>query len=190
MSKSTAMHRRTVIQSMGMIASHTLFPSILTGFVASCSQKNSESTTYQPTFFSEPEFEILKEMIDLIIPETKTKSASNVGTHKFLDEVFTKCLTSEQKQIIDTGFKSFIKNFGGDNKLSILESLDKKAFSGDSDSAWFVPIKQYTLIGFFTSEEGTTKASNYVPVPGEYRGDIPLDDQTLNYGLTGLRYYI
>ena len=44
------------------------------------------------------------------------------------------------------------------------------------------------MIGFFTSDEGETKASNYVKIPGDYKGEIPLDDHTLNFGKTFLHY--
>ena len=38
---------------------------------------------------------------------------------------------------------------------------------------YFTMMKQLTLLGFFTSEPGMTKALNYVPVPGRYEGCIP-----------------
>ena len=44
------------------------------------------------------------------------------------------------------------------------------------------------MIGFFTSQEGETKASNYVKVPEEYKGEIKMDANTLNYGKTSLHY--
>jgi hypothetical protein len=30
------------------------------------------------------------------------------------------------------------------------------------------------LLGYFTSEQGATKALRYDPVPGTYRGSVPL----------------
>ena len=46
------------------------------------------------------------------------------------------------------------------------------------------------MIGFFTSQEGTTKAANYVKIPTEFKGDIPADPGTLNYGKTSLQFYL
>ena len=34
-------------------------------------------------------------------------------------------------------------------------------------------MKQLTLLGFFTSEVGATKALRYLPVPGHYDGNFP-----------------
>jgi hypothetical protein len=38
---------------------------------------------------------------------------------------------------------------------------------------YFSLIKQLTLWGYFTSEVGSTKALNYLPLPGKYEGCIP-----------------
>lgn len=130
-------------------------------------------------------------MIDLIIPVTNTQSGSQVGTDLFLDEVFAKCMTSDQQTLIREGMAKFMPAFQStDDVVSILRDLDQRTFQGQKDAAWFRPIKQYTLIGFFTSQEGTTKASNYVAIPGDYQGDIPSDSTTLNYGKTKLKFYL
>lgn len=38
---------------------------------------------------------------------------------------------------------------------------------------YFTMMKQLTLLGFFTSEPGMTKAVRYIPVPGRYEGCVP-----------------
>lgn len=38
---------------------------------------------------------------------------------------------------------------------------------------YFTMMKQLTLLGFFTSQEGMTKAVRYLPVPGKYEGCVP-----------------
>ena len=38
---------------------------------------------------------------------------------------------------------------------------------------YFMMMKQLTLLGYFTSKEGMTKAVNYQPVPGRFDGCIP-----------------
>lgn len=38
---------------------------------------------------------------------------------------------------------------------------------------YFTMMKQLTLLGFFTSQEGMTKAVRYLPVPGRYEGCVP-----------------
>jgi Gluconate 2-dehydrogenase subunit 3 len=183
------MNRRDIIRSMGLVSSHLLFPSILSGFIASC--EKPQQTTTELLFFEKAHFEAVREIIDMIIPATKTKSASEVNVHLFLDEIFAKCMAPEQQSLIKEGLGAFVPNFStAENKGQLLAELDKNAFGGSEDAAWFRTIKQYTLVGFFTSQEGETKASNYVKIPGDYKPDVPVDENTLNYGKTGLQYYL
>ena len=182
------MNRRKVIQSLGLASTHVLFPSILASFVAGCQNPNE---AYEPAFFTPEEFDVVRQVVDVILPATKTRSASQVNTHHFLDEVFEKCLTPEQQALIREGLSKLMPQFlAAGNKHELLADIDKKAYENDEPAAWFRSIKQYTLVGFFTSEEGTTKASNYVKIPGDYKGEISSDGNTLNYGKTSLQYYL
>jgi hypothetical protein len=58
------------------------------------------------------------------------------------------------------------------DKQQYIIDADKKAFEKDESAAYFKTLKQYTMISFFTSQEGETKASNYVKIPEEYKGDM------------------
>jgi hypothetical protein len=144
---------------------------------------------YQPLFFSKEEYKSITEIIDIIIPATKTKSASQVNTQVFLDQVFAQCLNKEEQTILKAGVKKMTRGFNAaKDKVQYLTEIDKKAFSNDEGCGYFKTIKRYTMIGFFTSQEGETKASNYVKIPDEYKGEIPLNANTLNYGKTTLQY--
>lgn len=181
------MNRRQVIQSMALLTGSAMFPSVLSSFLTGCT--NADMSGYQPTFFTKDEYKSVIEIIDIIIPATKTKSASQVNTQVFLDQVFTQCLTKEEQTALKAGLKKLFQGFGSaKDKVQYLTEVDKKAFDKDESAAYFKTIKQYTMIGFFSSEEGETKASNYVKIPSEYKGEIPLDASTLNYGKTNLHY--
>jgi hypothetical protein len=96
---------------------------------------------------------------------------------------------TEQQSVIREGLKQLVPGFeNAKDKLQYLAEVDRKAFDNDESAAYFKTIKQYTMIGFFTSQEGTTKASTYVKVPEEYKAEIKTDANTLNYGKTFLHY--
>lgn len=181
------MNRREVVKSLGLISGHVLFPSVLGAFIAGCANKDMSS--YKPVFFSPDEYQTITGMIDIIIPATGTASASQVNTQVFLDQVFARCMTPDQQRVMREGLAALTPGFvGATNKTAFLSEADKKAYDNDENYAWFKTMKRFTLIGFFTSKEGTTKASNYVKVPDAYKGEIVADDKTLNYGKTNLHY--
>ncbi len=43
-------------------------------------------------------------------------------------------------------------------------------------AAFFILLRELVTVGYFTSELGATKAVRYDPVPGEYRGCVPLKE--------------
>jgi hypothetical protein len=181
------MNRRQLVQSLALVSGHAMFPSVLSSFLSSCT--NQDMSAYTPTFFSREEYRAITEIIDIIIPATKTKSASQTNTQVFLDQVFSQCLTSQEQDALKSGIKKLIAGFeSAENKLQYIQETDRKAYANDESAAYFKIIKQYTMIGFFTSQDGETKASNYVKIPGDYKGEIPLDRETLNYGKTFLHY--
>ena len=181
------MNRRQLIQSIAVVSGHAMFPTVLSSFLAGCA--NHDMSGYKPVFFTEAEYKSIMPIIDIIIPATKTKSASQVNTQVFLDQVFDQCMTAEQQAVIKEGLKQLIPAFeAAQDKLQFITALDKKAYTNDEGAAYFKTIKQYTMIGFFTSQEGTTKASNYVKIPDAYKSEIKTDANTLNYGKTFLHY--
>ncbi|MFI5157055.1 MAG: gluconate 2-dehydrogenase subunit 3 family protein [Chitinophagales bacterium] len=181
------MNRRQLIQSMAAVSGHALFPSVLSSFLTGCT--NQDMSGYKPVFFSQGEYATIPEIIDIIIPATTTKSASQVNTQVFLDQVFAQCMSKEEQTLIRAGLQQMLPAFrDAKDKLQYIKDLDQKAYAGDAGAAFFKFIKQYTMIGFFTSQEGETKASNYVKIPGDYQGEVELDDHTLNYGKTFLHY--
>lgn len=183
------MVRRDVIKSLGLISMNALYPSVLATFISACrSEKGPEKPM---AFFAADEQTFLTEAIDIIIPKTVTKSASETGVHFFLDDVFSTCLNQEQKTLIKAGIEKASKDWSSiSDKKTFLTNLDGDAFKGEENSAWFKVFKQYTMIGFFTSEEGTTKALDYQKIPDRYVGEITIDENTLAHSNTSLRFYL
>lgn len=181
------MNRRQLVQAMAAISGHALFPTVLTSFLSGC--RNTDMAGYQPVFFSPGDFGTIQEIIDIILPATQTAAASQANTHVFLDQVFAQCLSPEEQRGLKAGMAELFSGFrkAGD-KAAFVTATDKDAYSNNEHLAYFKTLKQYTLIGYFTSQEGETKASAYVKIPGDYKADIPAGDRTLNYGKTSLHY--
>src|SRR6187551_2756946 len=137
------MNRRQLIQSLAVVTGHAMFPTVLSSFLTGCA--NHDMSNYKPVFFTESEYKSIISIIDIMIPATKTKSASEVNTQIFLDQVFDQCMTAEQKSVIKEGLKQMIPAFDAtpDNKLQFIVSLDKKAYDNDEAAAYFKTIKQY-----------------------------------------------
>jgi hypothetical protein len=85
------------------------------------------------------------------------------------------------QQLDDAGKKKNGKSFmeaTPEQQHDLLVDLDKeaKAYAAtkkkDDPQHYFRMMKELTLWGYFTSEQGATKALRYVAVPGKYEGCI------------------
>ena len=75
---------------------------------------------------------------------------------------------------LDKEAKDYNKKKGEDADADKLKHKDDKDYKpADVPSHYFTMMKQLTLLGYFTSEVGATKALRYVPVPGKYDGNFP-----------------
>ena len=132
----------------------------------------------------------LTEVSDTILPATKTPGAkaANVGAfmavmvrdcYKPADQqIFLKGLTQLEEASQKTNGKGFLASTPA-QRTALLTALDKeqkeynKTKTVEQPNHYFRMVKELTLLGFFTSEVGATKALRYVAIPGRYDGNVP-----------------
>ncbi len=122
---------------------------------------------------------LLAEVADVIIPTTDTPGAKAAGVEEFIVRVIRDCYVIEDQQNfyeglarIDTASqKAHETNFvdlDSEQKIGIVEETVK------NDRDFFKWMKELTVVGYFTSEIGATEALVYLPIPGKFEGDLPM----------------
>src|SRR5260221_8353668 len=91
---------------------------------------------------------------------------------KFMD------LTPQQRTdllvALDKEQKDFTAKRNKDMEADMLKHKgDAKYKAPDMPNHYFRMMKELTLLGYFTSEIGATKALRYIAVPGHYDGNVP-----------------
>ena len=132
----------------------------------------------------------LTEVADTILPATKTPGAKEANVGPFIAVMVRDCYKPEDQQIFVKGLQQLEAACQQQHKqgflactpaqrTALLTALDaeQKEYSKtkprEAPNHYFRMIKELTLLGFFTSEVGATKALRYLPVPGRYTGDVP-----------------
>jgi len=187
------MNRRYFFKETGFIILYSSLPVVLAEFASSCNNKNK---TNQPVFFSNDEFQLIEEITDNLLPRTATPGALDAQTPYFIDLLVKNCMNEHDQSLIKKGLQQFneqtkgkFKSFSKEDKLNEIKKTDEAAFKDDPDKAWFRIIKKLSLIGYFTSQEGMTKALTYVKVPGEYKACIPYKNGEKALAKTFLMYW-
>jgi len=139
---------------------------------------------------SEATIALLDEIAETIIPTTDTPGAKAAKVGAFMNTQVMDCYEEKDQKIFLEGLtkvdEACNKMHGHDfmkatpeHRKELLTALDKeakdyqKSKKPEDPAHYFSMMKQLTLLGYFTSEIGATKALRYVAVPGKYEGCIP-----------------
>ena len=122
---------------------------------------------------------LLAEVADVIIPTTRTPGAKAAGAEKFIVRVMRDCYPQTDQEKFYAGLAKLDANsrtkFGeGFMALNTDQKNEMVKQIMTEDKPFFLRMKELTTTGYFTSEIGATKALEYLPVPGQFNGCMPL----------------
>ena len=141
-------------------------------------------------------------MAELIIPQTETPGAKAVRVNEFIDLILTEWYDEEDRTKflaglvnVDTQSRDlFGKDFvdcAATQQKQLLTALDEELtekrqadiFSSRrrrrellANNDFFYALKQLTLVGYFTSEEGAKQALHYEVIPSKHIQCAPLEE--------------
>ncbi|HLT42367.1 MAG TPA: gluconate 2-dehydrogenase subunit 3 family protein [Sphingobacteriaceae bacterium] len=179
------MNRREAINRVALLIGGTVIGGHL--FLEGCTRPATKTVE---GLFEENQIDFLGNISDVILPETATPGAKEAGVGAFIPVMVRDCYTEEDQKIFVDGLdklegaakKKFSKGFqelSFEQRTELIKEIDKEANDyqagkkHEEPTHYFKMIKELTLLGFFTSELGVTKALRYNPVPGRFEGDIP-----------------
>jgi hypothetical protein len=151
---------------------------------------DTASTVSNFKAFTPQEIALLDEVADTILPDTKTPGAKAAKTGAFMALMVTDAYAAKDQATFREGMIKLDAASQAANKttfmaatpaqrLALLEALDKeqKAYMDtrkpDDATHYFRMMKELTLLGYFTSEIGVTKAQRYSETPGRFDPCLP-----------------
>jgi hypothetical protein len=181
------MNRRDAIGRVALIMGGTLIGAEF--LLSGCSKPHVAAGVAD--LFNDDNTAYLNEIADTILPDTASSpGAKAAGVGPFMAVMVRDCYEPADQAIFvkgvskieDASKKKFNKNFmdlDATQKTALLTDLDKeqeaysKTKKPKDPNHYFRMMKELTLLGYFTSEVGATKALRYVPIPGRFDGCIP-----------------
>lgn len=141
-------------------------------------QRRASSAT-----FTTEDIAFLDEVAETILPETNTPGAKAAKVGAFMAMMVTDTYDEADQQIFRDGMRqldaaSFMAASPA-QRLARLEQLDREqkdymdAKVEDAPAHYFRMMKELTLLGYFTSEIGYTRAMRYVESPGRFEPCVP-----------------
>lgn len=143
--------------------------------------QTTPTLTWTPRALSADQARTLDIVVERIIPTTRTPGAQSAGVPQFIDRQVADYYEPDDAARIKAGLDQIDKDARAAHGTAFiaLTAAQQTAMLIRYDTeavGFFRMLKELTTIGYFTSEPGATVALRYDPVPGEYRGCVPLSE--------------
>jgi hypothetical protein len=137
---------------------------------------------------SESQMQLLRDFVEVIIPQTETPGAAATDTHGFIDDQLANCQAPEEArrfitdldkagELIGQHWKMIHSELPEQDQQAVMTAIAHRAkpFDTLSDN-FFHQLKSLTLLGYYSSEAGASEELVYLPVPGGYDADFKVSD--------------
>jgi gluconate 2-dehydrogenase gamma chain len=186
------MNRREALQRAAWVLGYTISVPTMSAVLNGCQAK--PELAFTPSFLTADQAALVAEVSEIIIPKTDTPGAKDVGVPQFIDVLLRDCYKKEDQETFLKGLDEFdkgAKDAYGDAFLDLdpekqveyvtkvhgdMIAATKGVDMRDKPRPFMHSMKELTVVGFFTSEPGATQVLQYEPVPGSYKGCIPLSE--------------
>ena len=181
------MNRRDALSRVALLLGGTVIGGEF--FLSGCT--SSDKKIGQSVDFTADDIAYLDEVAETILPATDTPGAKEAKVGTFMTVMVKDCYDEKNQKVFLEGMNKLNeaskKKFNGNGFMKItpeqrkelLTEIDKEAKDygknkkKEDNAHYFTQMKQLTLLGYFTSEPGATKALRYVAVPGRFDACIP-----------------
>lgn len=183
------MDRRKALQNMGWgLGAVAATPALSTLF-----QSCQTAPSWSPKFFAASQWNMINELMELIIPETDIPGAKSLKLAAFSDAYIDAVLDEERQQQIQRSIDAFeaqtLKDSGKSNIDAVsVEDLDAQLAKylkggetpeGEEAAAGFAKeLRSFAVRAFKTNEYIGEQVMAYAPVPGEQKGCVDLMETT------------
>jgi hypothetical protein len=166
------MNRRDAIAKSALLMGGILSAGTLATILESC--KTGGGSKVGKDFAIVPSHsEMIAEIAEMILPKTSTPGAKEAKVPQFIEFMLKECYKDDQQKAFFAGLDKL--NDGADGNF-MKASIEKKTEllkaedTAKEKSEFWKTMKDLTVLGYFTSEPGATKAAEYLEVPGKYEG--------------------
>lgn len=134
---------------------------------------------------------LLGELVETIIPETKTPGAKSLKVHQFALRMIRDCYGEPAKATVQQGLaatettaqQTYTKPFAACDATQRQDVLVKLSASANPTEKAFVDlIKRLTIQGYTNSEYYLVNVQKYVMAPGYYHGCVPIPKVAVTNG--------
>lgn len=196
------MKRGEAIRLIGLVTG-----GVVSGITSSALARGFQISDYEPEkdVFSSDEFKQITKIVDLIIPRSETPGAVDAKVPEFISMMIVETYPPGVSILFHEGLEAlneFCREKWDDQFLKLdekqqhtaIENVDRLIIGGEkvpkkyASLEFYRILKELTVLGFFSSEEGATQALRYVQTPGAFSGCEPHKNEEKAWFSPGQNY--
>lgn len=184
------------MKQTGLMAGATLAMPTLLSILQSC--QSEDRREWEPEFLTPAEAGFITALVDTVLPRTETPGGLDVNADVFMDRIFARVYdkaSQEQLRGEVAGFNDACKARFGDvfaeispeDRVAFLKAEEARggtfnpgvwgtAVGEQKPVSFYRNMKSMIVWAYFSSEEIGRNVLSYDPIPGNYRGCIPLSE--------------
>ena len=181
------MKRRDALKNMGAsFGALTVTPTVISLF-----QSCQSTPAYAPVAFSSEQFQVVSELMEIIIPETDIPGAKSLKLAEFTDAYVDAVVDDKGQKDMFDAMEAFISDALSDTGKASADQLTVADWDGqlakylnadepvEGPAAAFAnQLRSMTVRAFKVSEYIGENVLAYAPIPGEQRGCVDLMETT------------
>jgi hypothetical protein len=189
--------RREILKMCSVLLGAALSPSIHSALTADLEPNSATGGA----LLSASERQTIAVLAELIIPTTDTPGAIAAGVPEFIVDIVDTWFNETERQIFLAGLQELERRAVAEEGVPFSEASEKVqtillreqeqaaqtyrppestkgVFSKEHDpnTPFFTSLKQLVVVGYYTSEIGCKQEQIYVPMPGQYEGNLNYSD--------------
>lgn len=192
--------RREVIKQTALIGGYALSAGTISAILSGCTADNTPDWT--PTTFSTEQGEMVASIANTILPKTpNSPGARDVGVHQFIDQIVGTIFSPKDRETFLAGLEqlntdckskmgeaylslthekqlAFLNQLDQEGKVKLDEQLPPLPEGEEPHDRrpFFIRLKEMTIAGYFSAEQVGEEVLAYLPIPGEFKPCIPVEE--------------
>lgn len=182
--------RREAVRRLSLLVGGAISAPALGAILSGC-RAEPPAPEWTPRILTPDQLDLLETLVDRILPATDTPGATEAGVPAFIDGLLSDWVEVDDRERFVAGIATVdveservngvaFREATPEQQDALLARLDEEAARAREEEAdplpFFATLKEWTLVGYYTSEVGATQELQWMAIPGRYDGDMPMDE--------------
>lgn len=190
------MNRRDALRKTALFAGSAVAAPTMLSLLQACAKQ--DRLTWTPQFLGEDQARFISAFVDFLLPKTETPGGLDVKADIFMDSIYAKTYDEAgQKNVVaeidkfnadcKANYGKVFAELSAEYKAACFQAHEAKspkfpknvwgtAVGPNEQVGFYRGLKSMTLWAYFTSEEVGKNILSYDPIPGEFKGCMPVSE--------------